>query len=192
MQTGISVIIPVRDGGSPRVTLESLARQSFTDFEVIVSWDHGCGANAARNDGFRRSTRPLVLFSDDDIRWRPDALAILRSCLLAEPAAAYAYGAYSMDGRVQCDRVFDPVRLRRGNYISTMSLIRREAFPGWDESIRRLQDWDLWLTMLAAGRRGVYCGTVIFDTDKGNGITYGNDTISWEDANRTVRQKHGL
>jgi glycosyltransferase involved in cell wall biosynthesis len=188
----LSVVIPVRESASPETTLRSLARQTFRDFEVIVSWDHGRGANAARNAGFRLATAPLILFSDDDITWYPDGIARLVNALEANPGAAYAYGAYRMGGRVQCDREFDAAALRRQNYISTMSVIRRDAFPGFDESLRRLQDYDLWLTMLAAGHVGVYCGAEVFSTLVRNGITYAPDAQPYEEALRIVRRKHGL
>jgi hypothetical protein len=97
-----------------------------------------------------------------------------------------------MGGRVQCDREFDAAALRRQNYISTMSVIRRDAFPGFDESLRRLQDYDLWLTMLAAGHVGVYCGAEVFSTLVRNGITYAPDAQPYEEALRIVRRKHGL
>lgn len=192
--TGImlSVIIPIREGGSPEPTLRSLAQQTFRDFEIICSWDHGHGANAARNAGFRRAGGSLLLFSDDDITWQTDALARLVSTLEEHPESAYAYGAYSMGGRVQCDREWDAAALRRSNFVSTMSVIRRVAFPGFDESLRRLQDYDLWLTMLTAGHSGVYCGGFVFSTRMRNGITYSPDSISYEEALRVVHRKHGI
>jgi hypothetical protein len=81
-------------------------------------------------------------------------------------------------------------RLRRENYISTMSLIRRTAFPGWDESVLRLQDYDLWLTMSMRGYRGAYVPRVLFAAlyvDKG--ITR---TDGYADALRVVHRKHGI
>lgn len=192
MSPSLSIIIPIRQGGNPAITLTSLAASTFQDFEIICSWDHGGNANAARNAGFRLSSAPYVLFSDDDIRWHPGALARLIRTLEDNPGAAYAYGSYVMGGRVQCDRPFDGARLRRGNYISTMSVIRREAFPGFDESLRRLQDWDLWLTMLGRGHVGVYCGAEIFTTLVRNGITYAPDAMPYELAEAVVKAKHGI
>lgn len=192
MSPSLSIIIPIRQGGNPAPTLTSLAASKFQDFEIICSWDHAGNANAARNAGFRLASAPLVLFSDDDITWKPDALARLVSTLGDNPDAAYAYGSYTMGGRTFCDRPFDGQRLRRGNYISTMSVIRREAFPGFDESLRRLQDYDLWLTMLGRGHVGVYCGAEIFTTAVRNGITYAPDSMPFDQAQRIVWAKHGI
>lgn len=47
-------------------------------------------------------------------------------------------------------------------FIHTTSLLRRNDFPGFDENIKRLQDWDLWLTMLEQGRTGVWLPEYLF------------------------------
>jgi len=47
-------------------------------------------------------------------------------------------------------------------YITTTSLIRAKDFPGFDESLKKFQDWDLWLTMLEQGKIGVWIPEVLF------------------------------
>jgi hypothetical protein len=89
----------------------------------------------------------------------------------------------------QCNVEFDAQRLRRHNFISTMSLVRRADHPGFDESLVRAQDWDLWLTMLEQGKVGVYCGRRIFRSAVRPGITYGGGT-SWAKAVQIVKAKH--
>lgn len=197
----ISVVIPVRKGGSPHIALESLAGQ-LEGCEVVIATDGlEAGANWARNRGFARSRGEFLLFSDDDIEWLPGAVEILAKTLDRSPAAAYAYGSYvlkdpagisgNMAGQVQCNVAFSASRLRDANFVSTMSLIRREAFPGFDESIHRLQDWDLWLTMLQSGHTGIYCGSMIFTTAIRPGITYGGGT-DYKLSRRIVAEKHRL
>jgi Glycosyl transferase family 2 len=158
---------------------------------IIVRDFAQCGANWARNQGFRHVRSEFVLFSNDDISWKPDALAVLLGTLQAAPDAAYAYGSYHLGRDLLCLDQFGPDLLRQRNYISTMSLIRSEAFPGFDESIKMLQDWDLWLTMLAQGKRGVHCGRTIFHTGRRRGITL-NEEVTVEQAVHTIRQKHRL
>jgi len=188
----ITVVIPVRNGGSPTITLRSLERQTYRDFSLVISPDpEQRGACWARNRGLERADTPLILFSDDDIVWEPGALQILRQTLLTHPEASYSYGSYLIGTRPVGNLPFDAWMLKRRNYISTMSLIRRDHMVSWDESVVRLQDWDLWLTMLRAGRVGVYCGQRIFRTvRRENGITYG--TISWGEAVRRLQEKHGI
>jgi hypothetical protein len=115
------------------------------------------------------------------------------AALDAHPEAAYSFGAYEMGGRIYCDHQFDAQALRKRNLASTMSLIRRPLFPGFDPEIKRLQDWDLWLTMAARGHDGVHCGGApIFSTAvRPGGITYGG-SISYEEAFEVLRKKHSL
>ncbi len=188
----LTIVIPVRKGGSPETTLSSLAEQTYQDFEVIVSWDQKANANWARNRGAELAKLPLILFSDDDIRWEPTAIQLLVDTLNAHTEASYAFGSYEMDGKVQCCSPFSVEELRRHSCISTMSVIRRQDFPGFDEQLERLQDWDLFLTMLAAGHIGVSCGQQIFSTEKGDGITHGEGGMGWQEAADIVTRKHGL
>lgn len=173
-------------------TLKSIWAQTMGISVVNVIHDSFKGANFARNKGFNFVRTPFVLFSDDDIDWEPDAFENLYHELYTNPQASFSYGWYEMDGKKYCQYPFNPDLLRQKNYISTMSLIRREHFPGFDEKIKRLQDWDLWLTMLSQGRTGVYCDKKIFSTDVRDGITFGPDSLSWEEAERIVKRKHRL
>lgn len=186
----ISIIIPNREGENPYQTLESLASQS-PSFEVVVVYDEGKGANWARNRGAELARGDLFLFSDNDIIWEPDALKILSEALDKSDFAGYAYGWYTIDGFAYCQQEFDSELLRKKNYISTMSLIYRNLFVGFDENLKRLQDWDLWLTLLEHSVEGVYCQKKIFSTEKRAGISSGLE-ISWSEAERLVREKHGL
>ncbi len=40
--------------------------------------------------------------------------------------------------------------------VSNMSMIRRADFPGCDERLKRLIDWNMWLTLAKRGKSGVY------------------------------------
>jgi len=158
---------------------------------IVVEDKQKKGANWARNKGFEQVDTEFVLFSDDDIKWRENALESLLEALERNPEASYSYGAYVMDGNVYCDQEFDEDLLLLTNYISTMSLIRTKDFPGFDESLGRFQDWDLWLTMLENGKKGVFCGEIIFDTDVRDGITH-NGKVGIEEAFLKIKEKHKL
>ena len=186
----LSIIIPLREGSSAEVTLRSLASQSFQDYEVILSQDDAANANSARNRGYLMARGEYLLFSDDDIQWKPDALMLMMEVLRGYSTAAYCYGSYKMADRIYCTEQFNADLLRRKNYISTMSIIRRKFFPGFDESLERLQDWALWLDMLNRGHTGVNCGHLVFETEKKNtGITFGGK-ISYQQAERIVLDKY--
>jgi hypothetical protein len=189
----ITVVIPIRKGGNAKITKESLKNQTITGMKIVEVRDlQSKGANWARNKGFEQVTTEYVLFSDDDIQWEPDALESMLDPLEKVAPVSYAYGSYEMDGQIQCDKEFNPAVLKQTNFISTMTLIRAKDFPGFDEKIKRLQDWDLWLTMLEQGNYGVYIGKKIFTTEKRDGITDGKDAFPYQKALDIVKKKHGL
>ena len=190
----ITVVIPIRKGGNAKITKDSLAAQTITGMKIIEVKDtQGKGANWARNKGFEKVDTEYVLFSDDDIQWEPDALERLIEPLEKVAPVSYSYGSYEINGKIQCDKEFNPATLRDTNFISTMSLIRTKDFPGFDESIKRLQDWDLWLTMLLKDQNyGVYVGKKIFTTQKRDGITEGKDAQPYAEAVEIIKKKHSL
>jgi glycosyltransferase involved in cell wall biosynthesis len=186
----ISVIIPNRENESPYETIKSLSVQTVP-FEVIVVYDEGKGANWARNRGAGLARGDFFLFSDNDIIWEPNALKDLYLTLQSSLFSGYSYGWYTNGKASYCQQPFSASSLKRMNYISTMSLIHKQIFPGFDESLKRLQDWDVWLTLLEHGIEGIYCDKKIFSTKTRNGITSGLE-ISWDEAERIVREKHGI
>lgn len=189
----LAIIIPVRFGDNPDTTLRSLAKQTYQDFDVIVSYqqDDSKGVNFYRNRGADLHRHKLLLFSDADISWKPNALERLRNRLINTSSASYSYGAYEMDGKVQCNIEFDAVKMRRMNFVSTMSMIRAEHFPGFDEDILRLTDWALWRKMLQNNHMGVYVGEgLIFTTKVRDGITF-NGPVTWTEAYNKVIERYG-
>lgn len=181
----ISVIIPAyQHGPELPLCLNSIFVQDFNDFEVIVVDDGSTddtverlrpylnritlirqenrGGNAARNRGFDASRGEFVIFCDADVIMRPDMLSKMLATLDAHPEAAYAYSSFRYGWKKFRLWPFDEARLRQMNFVHTTSLMRRAAFPRFDEVIRRFQDWDLWLTMLEWGRRGVFIPEYLF------------------------------
>ncbi len=195
MSPEITVIIPHRMNEDASVTLESLATQTVQDFTTIVVPDEGKGANWARNKGFKQVKTEYILFSDNDITWKSHALEKLLSVLKAHPKASYSYGRYKKGNGVYCHRAWDPYFLTHvENYISTMSLVRTKDLPNppFDESIKRLQDYDLWLNMwLNYKRRGVYCEDLIFETPNKEGIT-DSSFDNYDEATKVLNKKYGL
>lgn len=188
----ITVVIPCRMGEDCDITLWSLQEQSFKKFKIIIVPDQHNGANWARNEGFHMVDTEYTLFSDNDIKWSERALQWLVEALEENPDASYAYGVWSDNRGELSFEEFDPVELKKRNYISTMSLFRTEEFCGWDEDIKRLQDWDIFLTMLKMGKVGVNCGQRIFTTvTSSTGIT--NDSSEdYQKAKKIIQEKHGL
>lgn len=176
----ISIIIPVYNHSEHlSEVLDALNKQTYTNIEVIVVDDGSVpplesshfssfhfplrflrqenkGACAARNFGFAHSKGEYILFLDADVIASPEMLQQLFEGLEKDTSASYAYSDHYHGFKRFVARGFDGEALKKNNYITTMSLIRRKDTVAWDESIRRFQDWDVWLTMLEAGKHGVY------------------------------------
>lgn len=229
----ISVVIPAYNHARElRHCLESLRKQTFLDFEIIVVDDGSTdetprvleaqkdsvraitiphsGANKARNIGAKESSGQYLLFCDADVRLKPVMLQEMLAALTAHHEASFAYSSFRFGWKLFRLFPYNPERLRRENYIHTTSLIRREHFPGFDENIHRLQDWDLWLTMLQQGRHGVWIPKVLFSVKPRRfGISAWLPRVAYkipwnklririerlekyEEAKLIIAQKHGL
>ena len=126
--------------------------------------------NRARNFGFLKASMPLVAFFDADNVMMPRFLEVLCAALQRVPNAAFAYAdriAFAnkdpRQGKRQVSGPFDIPRLKAGNYIDLAALIRSDKFPGFDPSVRRYQDWELWLNIaLEHGGFGQYVPEPLF------------------------------
>jgi len=109
----------------------------------------------ARNFGLRRSQGELIAYLDSDNMWHPDFLACAVAMLLGRPECVLTYcgyidselsGARFASARTKI-RNFDYADLVDRNYIDLNSVVHRryllERLGGFDESLPRLQDWDL-------------------------------------------------
>ncbi|MEI7451847.1 MAG: glycosyltransferase family A protein [Candidatus Falkowbacteria bacterium] len=182
-------------------TLDSLIKQSYQDLEIIIVNDgsrdgldlvlenyfktietkigfmvlHQAngGAPAARNAGFKKSRGEYLFFCDADAVLDYQALEIMLASLNTHPEVSYVFSSFYWGKKLFRLEEFSESKLKQMPYIHTMSLIRRSNFPatGWDESIKKLQDWDLWLTMLEAGHRGLWIDQILFKVTPGGHIS---------------------
>lgn len=256
----ISIIIPVYNQAKKITkTLASLARQSYSDYEVIIVNDgstdgvenvfaayykkltgigktannkqtstsdnqtdsvnsqptanhylfinqSNAGAPAARNRGAREAQGDFLFFCDADAVLEPAALETMLNALSANPSAAYAYSSFYWGRKLFKAGEFSAEKLKAGPFIHTMSLIRRADFPagGWDEKIKKLQDWDLWLTMLEQGKVGLGIDQVLFTVSPGGTISSWLPSFAYKylpflpavkkyhAAVKIIKDKHGL
>jgi len=182
-------------------TLASIDKQTYRDFEVIIVNDgskdgvektfadyyqglktanhylfinqNNQGAPAARQRGFKEARGEYLFFCDSDAVLNPDALEVMVYALANSPQVSYVFSSFRWGKKLFKVGEFDPDKLRRMPYIHTMSLIRRADFPasGWDKSIKKFQDWDLWLTMLEQGKVGLLVPQVLFTVSPGGTIS---------------------
>lgn len=131
------------------------------------------GAAAARNNGFKKSKGEHLFFCDADAVLKPEALQKMYDELSRHQEAGYVYSSFLWGRKIFKLFPFDVEKLKKGPFIHTMALIRREYFPagGWDESVKKFQDWDLWLTMLEQGYGGFWVDAVLFTVKPGGTIS---------------------
>jgi glycosyltransferase involved in cell wall biosynthesis len=168
----ISIIIPHGRSGARDKFFNNMVFpliEANEPIEIIINSDLG-KAPKKRNDGFKKSTQPFVFFCDNDVLLPKNYLKTLHETLLKNPDCGFAYTGYHgivLDTAVNHPLThnfriptvpFNPIILKNGNYISTMSLVRRECLPQpnpFDENLKRLQDWDFYLTMVNNGIKGI-------------------------------------
>ncbi len=182
----ISVVIPTYQHASTlSLCLDSVFAQSYKNIEVIVVNDgstdntnkvvtpyldrisyieqENAGSNPARNRGFAEVTGDYVIFCDADVRMKPNMLESLLRALQDHSEASYAYSSFKFGWKTFKGITFSKERLRERNFVHTSALVRARDFPGFDNEIKRLQDWDVWLTMLSAGKVGVLVPELLFE-----------------------------
>jgi len=196
----ISIIIPVFNQAKKLdKCLDTLLKQTYSNYEIIIVNDGSTdelepvvkkyelifrlkmevinqtnrGSNPARNKGRKRAKGEFLLFCDADIEMHPNMLKKMKETLDGEPKVSYCYSSHKFGNKVFRLWPFDAAKLKKMPYIHTTSLIRTEHFPksGWDESIKRFQDWDIWLTMNEEGHIGYWIDEILFKVNTGGTIS---------------------
>lgn len=184
----ISIVIPVWNHAPEALSvLQALRKQTYRHFEVIMVDDGSVddleervrgldldfpfqfircsenrGAPVARNRGFRASQGEFVIFLDADVILVSHALEVMLKVLLERPQISFVYPSFRFGWKLFLGRTFNIEALRKQNYIHTSALMRREAFPEFDESLKKFQDWDLWLSIVKKGGKGHWIDEVLY------------------------------
>jgi glycosyltransferase involved in cell wall biosynthesis len=228
----ISIVIPVHNQADKLdACLNSIMKQSYTDWELIVvndgstdaieqavsHWEKAFGSklqffskvnegsNPTRNFGFTKTKGDYVIFCDADVIMRPTMLQEMYETLEKNPEVAFVFSSFYYGRKLFKLFPYDENRLRKMPYIHTSSLIRRKDFPGFDNAIKRFQDWDLWLTMLEHNKKGVWLNKPLFMTQLGGGhisqwlpsfayklLPFLRSVKKYQDAETIIKKKHGL
>jgi hypothetical protein len=137
---------------------------------------------------------------------KPEMLKTMLDTLYKYPNAAYAYSSFKFGFKTFKLWDFDVEKLKKMPYIHTTSLIQKECFPagGFDEKLKKFQDWDLWLTMLEAGYQGVWIDKVLYHIASGGvmstwlpGFAYKflpflSIVKKYKEGMRVVKEKHRI
>jgi glycosyltransferase involved in cell wall biosynthesis len=163
-------VIVVDDGSPEREAVRAAVAEYRGRVRLVEQPNQG--AAAARNHGLALATAPLVGLLDADDRWLPDFLAEQYAVLERQPAVDLVYcdglviGNTRMAGQhfmrscpSRGDVTLESLLAQRCTVLLSGVLARREALVrtgGFDLTLRRGQDFDLWLRMAYNGARMTY------------------------------------
>jgi len=185
----ISIIIPVYNQAKHLANcLNSLKKQTYNNYEIIIVNDgskdniikviekfkeifgleliyleqDNLGASAARNRGAKSARGEYIIFCDADVIMKPIMLELMLKTLKDNPNASFCYSSFIWGYKKFKLWPYSAEKLKIMPYITTTSLIRRNDFPGFDEGLKKFQDWDLWLTMLEQNHTGIWINKILF------------------------------
>lgn len=218
----ISIVIPAYNHNKElKRCLTSIQNQTYKNIEIIIVDDGSdvpvpkiegttvlrqinSGAPSARNKGAQLARGEFILFCDADIVMKKNMLALMTETLIRHPNKSFCYSAFKFGMKKFHAIPYSYDFLKKQNYIHTTSLIRKKDWTQFDETLKRFQDWDLWLTMAQSGKEGMHLNKILFNISTKNGkissyipsILYRFkflDVVKKHDkAKQIITDKHGL
>lgn len=162
-------IIVVNDGSPDTEALEKVLAPYLS--RIVYLKQENRGVSAARNTGIKAARGELIAFLDGDDTWLPHYLEVQVSRIQADPAIDVLYPNVIMFGdsseageefMTNCpshgEVTFERLLLQECN-VSNCSIARRETIIRaglFDESLRSVEDFDLWLRVIKHGGRIAY------------------------------------
>jgi glycosyltransferase involved in cell wall biosynthesis len=197
-------VLVVNDGSSDTAELEDALRP----FRMHIQYfsQPNLGAGAARNAGIGASRGRYIAFLDADDCWAPEFLKEQMSYLERRPDCDVVYadarlsGDSALAGRrfmehapSEGEVTLESLLLQRCNVILSGVVARRECLVSvglFDPTLRRGQDFDLWLRLVHAGFRIEYQRKVLLERRvRTTGLS--GDTIAELERALTVLIKAG-
>jgi glycosyltransferase involved in cell wall biosynthesis len=202
-------VIVVNDGSTDKTSeVMNSFREEFKMAEISYKTieQENKGAPNARNHGFQASRGDYLFFCDADVIMERNCLWEMINALQNNPEAAFVYCSFRFGDKLFRLQPFDAKKLRQMPYISSMSMIRTKNFPitGWDENLKKFQDWDLWLTISEQGGEGIWIDKPLFSACAGGTMSNWLPSFAYkllpflptvrkyQRAVRIVKEKHGL
>jgi glycosyltransferase involved in cell wall biosynthesis len=167
-------VIVVNDGSPDTLELEQALAPYMS--RIVYLKQENRGVSAARNTAIAAARGSLLAFLDGDDVWLPNYLEVQVAHILADPAIDVLYPNVQMFGGSSetgeefmtiCpsngEVTFERLLLQECN-VSNCSIARRETIVragGFDESLRSVEDFYLWLSVIKQGGRIDYDRTVL-------------------------------
>lgn len=185
--------------------IESVKKQSFKDFEIIVVDDHSDieptipdgvrykrldknsgGPAKPRNEGIMMAKGEYICFLDEDNTFREDHLEILHQAI-QDCDVAYGDRMIYEDGLMKGVGIssdFRPDLLMERNFIDTSDFIIRKdlllEIGGWDERSTRMLDWNLMARLYKYGCSFKHIPVVITNYNiHGSQLSSKQERLAW-------------
>ena len=162
-------VIVINDGSPDTPKLEQGLAPYMS--RIVYLKQENRGVSAARNTGIAAARGSLIAFLDADDVWLPNYLEVQVKRIQADPTIDVLYPNVLMFGGTSetgeefmtiCpssgEVTFERLLLQECN-VSNCSIARKETLVRagmFDESLRSVEDFDLWLRVIKAGGRIVY------------------------------------
>ncbi|WP_413314214.1 glycosyltransferase [Prochlorococcus sp. MIT 0703] len=153
-------VIIVDDGSVEPPSQQILQRLKKGGYKILRQENSGLAA--ARNYGINAAQAELIIPLDDDNRllapYLQDCLAVMQQNSDVE----MIFGdRLDFGSRTQHFKpgIFNAKQLVKTNRIDACTLMKRSLWQkcgGYDENLKALEDWDLWLTGMQKGMRAMY------------------------------------
>lgn len=163
----------------------------------LVRHNRNRGLAEARNTAFKLSTTPQTLILDADNRLMPDACACLLETLEHAPAdVGAAYPLLAVEGHskqaIANELPWNPQRLRQGNTVDAMALVRRSAWEqvgGFVHTPGGWEDFDFWCRFVEANLRAVQVPQLLAVYQHHGDSMKNSETVARENELRRLLQK---
>jgi glycosyltransferase involved in cell wall biosynthesis len=160
-------IILVNDGSTNKDTITYL---ETVDDSIKVIRQENKGLAGARNTGIRNSGSEYLLFLDGDDRIKPGYIERGLDILMQNVDVGVVYSkaeAFGDGSRSNLPAApFDIATLLISNHIPSCAVIRRKAWEdagGFDEDLRRFEDWEFWISVYKAGWKFYFIKEPMFE-----------------------------
>lgn len=173
----IEVII-VDDGSSDGTPVYLRGLSAREPRVRVVRNDISLGAGGARSQGVQLASAPFIAFNDDDCGWNPEKLRLMLDRFRQSPDLGVVFSPIQLklpSGETVTVGATPPSSpewryhlFRHGTVGPQGLMIRREVFlgvGGFDATLPRIEDWDLWLRLHAAGVRVGFVPLPLVETD---------------------------
>lgn len=154
------VELVISDDGSTDGTSDFIKQtyaEQIASGQIVYLENQHYGVSAARNAGLQASTGQWIAYLDSDNTWREDYLLLMGHALASNPDRHAAYAKLAGHDRVNgreftLGRYFHRDDLLNQNFIDLNIYVHdRELYErlgGFDETLKRLVDWDMILRHL--------------------------------------------